>query len=100
MATCSVARIFTNSIFSAALGNMSKFYCSRLHENSIFSAARKFALRFSAALGIVQVNLPSALACTKIREISATDQVAINIIEHVSCKFVKFVGKKSEIRGP
>ena len=26
-------------------------------------------LTFSAALGIVQVNLPSALACTKIREI-------------------------------
>ena len=26
-------------------------------------------LTFSAALGIVQINLPSALACTKIREI-------------------------------
>ena len=58
--------------FSAALGNMSKLYF----------------LTFSAALGIVQVNLPSALACTKIaltcakiREISATDQVAILIIE-------------------
>ena len=79
MATWSVARIFTNSIFSAALGNMSKFYCSRLHENSIFSAARKFALRFSAASAI-QVNL-IALACAKIREISATDQVAILPVE-------------------
>ena len=28
-----------------------------------------FSLRFSAALGIVQVNLPSALACTKMCEI-------------------------------
>ena len=27
-------------------------------------------------------------------KISVTDQVAINIIEQVSCKFVKFVGKK------
>ena len=38
MATCSVARIFTNSIFSATLGNLSKLDCARLHENSIFSA--------------------------------------------------------------
>ena len=30
---------------------------------------RVYFLTFSAALGIVQINLPSALACTKIREI-------------------------------
>ena len=29
-------------------------------------------------------------------KIRATDQVAINIIEHVSCKFVKFVGHKNQ----
>ena len=78
MATWSVARIFTNSIFSAAK------ICFE-----IFGGARHSPNKFG-----------SALACAKIREISATDQVAINIIEHVSCKFVKFVGKKSEIRGP
>ena len=38
--------------FSAALGNMSKLYCTRLHENW---------LRF----GIIQVNLASALALHK-----------------------------------
>ena len=35
--------------FSAALGNMSKLYCTRLHENW-------------RRLGIIQVNLASALA--------------------------------------
>ena len=44
--------------------------------------------------------LPSAAGNIELVKIRATDQVAINIIEHVSCKFVKFVGKKSEIRGP
>ena len=43
--------------------------------------------------------LPSAAENIELVKIRATDQVAINIIEHVSCKFVKFVGKKSEIRG-
>ena len=38
--------------FSAALGNMSKLYCTRLHENWL-------------RLGIVQVNLASALALHK-----------------------------------
>ena len=38
--------------FSAALGNMSKLYCARLHENW-------------QRLGIVQVNLASALALHK-----------------------------------
>ena len=47
MATCSVARIFTNSIFSATLGNLSKLDCARHNSN-------KFGF---------------ALACTKIREI-------------------------------
>lgn len=30
-----VARIFTNLIFSATLGKMSKLYCARLHEYSL-----------------------------------------------------------------
>ena len=38
--------------FSAALGNMSKLYCTRLHENWL-------------RLGIIQVNLASALALHK-----------------------------------
>ena len=38
--------------FSAALGNMSKLYCTRLHENW-------------RRLGIIQVNLASALALHK-----------------------------------
>ena len=38
--------------FSAALGNMSKLYCTHLHENWL-------------RLGIVQVNLASALALHK-----------------------------------
>ena len=53
--------------FSAALGNMSKLYCTRLHENSaalgiartssaLHSLAQKFALRFSAALGIARTS--------------------------------------------
>ena len=45
------------------LGNQSKLYCARL-----------------------------ALSLHKIREISATDQVAILLIERDWCKFVKFVG--------
>ena len=44
--------------------------------------------------------MPSTAENIELVKIRATDQVAINIIEHVSCKFVKFVGKKSEIRGP
>ena len=49
MATLSVARIFTNSIFSAAL--------SKVRTNSALrSLARKFALRFSAALGIARTS--------------------------------------------
>ena len=52
---------------------MSKLYCTRLLEN----CARL------------------ALSLHKIREISATDQVAILIIERDECKFVKFVGKKT-----
>ena len=32
-----VARIFTNSIFSATLGNLSKLDCARLHENSMIA---------------------------------------------------------------
>ena len=43
--------------------------------------------------------MPSTAENIELVKIRATDQVAINIIEHVSCKFVKFVGKKSEIRG-
>ena len=38
--------------------------------------------------------MPSAAENIELVKIRATDQVAINIIEHVSCKFVKFVGKK------
>ena len=38
--------------FPAALGNMSKLYCTRLHENW-------------RRLGIIQVNLASALALHK-----------------------------------
>ena len=38
--------------FSAALGNMSKLYCTRLHENWL-------------RLGIIQVTLASALALHK-----------------------------------
>ena len=91
MATWSVARIFTNSIFwlRSALF-LEIFGCARQYEQALLhSLARKFVrlvrptrsplfslkeisvnfLTFSAALGIVQVNLPSALACTKIREI-------------------------------
>ena len=56
----------TNSIFSAALGNMSKLYCAHLHENSM-------------------------ILFVKIR---ATEKVAIKFIENVSCRFVRFVGKK------
>ena len=43
--------------FSAALGNMSKLYCTRLHENcfEIFGCARHSPNKFG-----------SALACTKI----------------------------------
>ena len=44
--------------------------------------------------------MPNTAENIELVKIRATDQVAINIIEHVSCKFVKFVGKKSEIRGP
>ena len=46
-----------------------------------------------------QEIMPSTAENIELVTIRATDQVAINIIEHVSCKFVKFVGKKSEIRG-
>ena len=46
-----------------------------------------------------QEIMPSTAENIELVKIRATDQVAINIIEHVSCKFVKFVGKKSEIRG-
>ena len=45
------------------------------------SAAENLKANFRAAENIELVK------------IRATDQVAINIIEHVSCKFVKFVGK-------
>ena len=57
--------------FSAALGNMSKLYCTRLHENSAAlviartSSALHSLARKLAALGIIQVNLASALALHK-----------------------------------
>ncbi|MFW5548024.1 MAG: hypothetical protein ACOCNT_04620, partial [Bacteroidales bacterium] len=41
-----------------------------------------------------QEIMPSTAENIELVKIRATDQVAINIIEHVSCKFVKFVGKK------
>ena len=68
MATLKVARIFTNQ--SIVL--------------EIFGCARHSPNKFG-----------SALACAKIREISATDQVAILLIERDLCKFVKFVGRKT-----
>ena len=42
-----------------------------------------------------QEIMPSTAENIELVKIRATDQVAINIIEHVSCKFVKFVGKKN-----
>ena len=45
---------------------MSKLYCAHLHENSM-------------------------ILFVKIR---ATEKVAIKFIENVSCRFVRFVGKK------
>ena len=64
--------------FSAALGNMSKLYCTRLHENwrrlgiiqvNLASALalhkRSFSTDVWRRLGIVQVNLVSALALHK-----------------------------------
>ena len=66
-----------------------------------------YFLTFSAALACTKIcfeifgcarqssnKFDSALACAKIREISATDQVAILLIERDECKLVKFVGKK------
>ncbi len=66
MATCSVARIFTNPIIVLEI-----FGCARHNSN-------KFG---------------SALTCAKIRVISATEQVAIFEMLCYSCKFVRFVGK-------
>ena len=42
-----------------------------------------------------QEIMPSTAENIELVKIRATDQVAINIIEHVLCKFVKFVGKKT-----
>ena len=61
MATLKVARIFTNQ--SIVL--------------EIFGCARHSPNKFGSALACTKI----ALACAKIREISATDQVAILLIE-------------------
>ncbi|MFW5593333.1 MAG: hypothetical protein ACOCNP_08585, partial [Bacteroidales bacterium] len=64
----------------AALGNMSKLYCTRLHENSavlgitrtssvLHSLARKFAFEIFGCARHNPNKFGSALACTKIREI-------------------------------
>ena len=75
------ARLRENSIFSAALGNMSKLYCARLRENSIFSAALGNMSKLYCARLRENSIFTAALVCAKIREISATDQVAILLIE-------------------
>ena len=43
-----------------------------------------------------QEIMPSTAENIELVKIRATDQVAINIIEPVSCKFVKFVGHKNQ----
>ena len=63
--------------FSAALGNMSKLYCARLHENWL-------------RLGIVQVNLASALALHKCSVfISNTFLIAIPLGVNAQDKLIK-----------
>ena len=59
------------------------------------SAEGKFTWTMPSAAENLKANFRAAenIELVKIR---ATDQVAINIIEHVSCKFVKFVGHKNE----
>ena len=52
--------------FSAALGNMSKLYCTRLHENCTRLHENCTRLHENwLRLGIIQVNLASALALHK-----------------------------------
>ena len=100
MATLKVARIFTNQsivleIFGCALHSPNKFGsalacakicfeifgCTRQYEHAlfldIFGCARHSPNKFGSALACTKI----ALACAKIREISATDQVAILLIE-------------------
>ena len=61
------------------------FFAHESHESS-----RIFALRFNGDL-FGRTNLTNLMILfVKIR---ATEKVAINFIEKVSCKFVKFVGK-------
>ena len=55
----------------------------------IFAQARAIELAH-----IAECSRKSQSKYVELVKIRATDQVAINIIEHVSCKFVKFVGKK------
>ena len=62
------------------------FFAHESHESS-----RIFALRFNGDL-FGRTNLTNSMILfVKIR---ATEKVAIKFIENVSCRFVRFVGKK------
>ncbi len=62
------------------------FFAHESHESS-----RIFALRFNGDL-FGRTNLTNLMILfVKIR---ATEKVAIKFIENVSCRFVRFVGKK------
>ena len=65
------------------------FFAHESHESS-----RIFALRFNGDL-FGRTNLTNSMILfVKIR---ATEKVAIKFIENVSCRFVRFVGKKKII---
>ena len=64
--------------FSAALGNMSKLYCTRLHENW-------------RRLGIIQVNLASALALHKrciLRQHRQQKTTCVSMLQFISVPFL------------
>ncbi|MDY3731714.1 MAG: hypothetical protein SO001_01350, partial [Alloprevotella sp.] len=71
--------------FSAALGNMSTLYfltfSAALACTKIALACAKICFEIFGCARQSSNKFDSALACAKIREISATDQVAILLIE-------------------